>query len=77
MSCIAFSFRGFRGWICGIPTVFRLPLSDGRRVFMEWQSYGGPTFYMDLDCVRIIYDWFDDPAICEALNWFIKRGYVA
>ena len=77
MACIYFSGRGFRGYICGVPLTFRLPLSNGRRVFMEWRSYGGPTFFRDKWCKREILEWWEDSAICDALDWFCKRGHVA
>lgn len=77
MACIYFSGRGFRGYICGVPLLFRLPLADGGRLFMEWHNYHGPTFFRDRQCVREIQDWWDNPLICDALDWFCKRGNKA
>ena len=62
--------------VCVSP-FFRLPLSDGTRVFMDWHSYCGPTFYKDKASVRMIEDWWENPLILEALDWFNKRGRVA
>lgn len=38
------------GIICVSP-FYRLPLSDGTHVFMEWHSYLGPTFFRDRACM--------------------------
>lgn len=57
--------------------VFRLPLASGGRVFMEWHSYFGPTFYRDRACRREIDGWWEQPEICDALEWFQDRGKVA
>jgi hypothetical protein len=60
--------------VCCNPS-YRLRLSDGRHVFMAWHHYLGPMgFYKDRAERREIVDWFDDPAICEALDWFSNRG---
>ncbi len=72
MTCIPIAY----GVICMSPS-FRLPLSDGSRVYMEWHSYCGPTFYRDKYMNRIIEDWWESPAICAALDWFISRGKKA
>ena len=77
MGCIYFDDGRARGYICGVPLTFRLPLSDGRRVFMEWRSYGGPTFFQDRRCEREIDEWWEDKAICDALDWFCGRGHIA
>jgi hypothetical protein len=44
---------------------------------MDWHSYCGPTFYRDKYMNRIIEDWWENPAICSALDWFISRGKKA
>jgi hypothetical protein len=62
--------------ICHQP-FYRLPLNDGTHVFMEWHHYLGPTFYRDRACVRIIEDWYDDPRMVEACQWFTGRGEKA
>jgi len=69
MTCI----RTLGGIVC-ISPFFRLPLADGRHVFMDWHSYCGPTFYRDRNSLRVIEDWYEDPLICAALDWFVKRG---
>lgn len=61
------------GIIC-MPKIFRLRLEDGRRVFGEVHSYFGPTFFRDRNHQREIEDWWDDPLICNAWEWFHKRG---
>lgn len=63
-----------RGTIICVSPFYRLPLSDGRRVFMDWHWFGGPTFYRDRAERRVIEDWWDDPLICAALDWFTGRG---
>ena len=59
------------------PRIFRLPLASGGRVFMEWHSYFGPTFYRDRACRREIDGWWDMPEVCAALEWFQERGKAA
>jgi hypothetical protein len=56
---------------------WRLPLADGRRVFIEFHSYLGPSFFLDRARQREIQTWYDDPVICSALDWFVGRGKVA
>lgn len=56
---------------------YRLRLQDGTCVFMEWHSYLGPTFYRDRKCNRIWEDWYDNPLVCGALDWFTHRGNKA
>ncbi len=63
-------------WVCGSP-FYRLPLADGRRVFMSWHNYCGPTFYHDRDERREIEEWYEDKQICDALGWFVSRGRKA
>ena len=54
---------------------YRLRLSDGGYVFMSFHRICGPMgFYKDRAENREILDWWDNPLICEALNWFCKRG---
>lgn len=62
--------------VCMAP-FFRLPLADGGRVFMDWHSYLGPTFYRDKASCRVIEDWYENPLICQALDWFTGRGNKA
>ena len=62
--------------ICVNP-FYRLPLSDGSRVFMEWHNYFGPTFFKDKECRREIENWYENPFICKALIWFQSRGNTA
>lgn len=42
---------------------------------MVWHNYLGPTFYRDRNECREIVDWFDNPLICSALDWFCRRGH--
>lgn len=69
MTCI----RLDSGYVCISPS-FRLPLADGTRVYMDWHSYCGPTLYRDRAEQRIIEDWYENPLICDAVNWFQARG---
>ena len=62
--------------VCWSP-FYRLPLSDGRRIYMEWHSYFGPTFFHDRAATRQHETWYNDPRIVEALNWFCRRGHKA
>jgi hypothetical protein len=57
--------------------VYRLPLASGGRVFMEWHNWIGPSFYRDRACMREIEDWYEQPEICAALEWFQGRGKKA
>lgn len=72
MTCI----RMHSAIVCVSPC-FRLPLADGGRVYMDWHSYCGPTFYRDRALMRDIELWWDDPLICAALDWFLLRGHRA
>ena len=56
---------------------FRLRLSDGGYVYMSWHDYCGPEFYKDRLELRTIHDWWENPYIVEALNWFIERNNKA
>jgi hypothetical protein len=59
------------------PPVWRLPLASGGRVFMDFHSYFGPSFYRDHRCAREIEQWYEDAEIVAALDWFIARGKMA
>lgn len=72
MTCI----RIEHGFICGSP-FFRLPLADGTRVFMSWHNYLGPIFFRDRYERREIENWYENPRIIEALDWFCNRGHRA
>ena len=50
---------------------------DGTRVYMDWHDYLGSIFFKDNNCTREIVDWYDNPLICDALDWFQKRGNKA
>lgn len=56
---------------------YRLPLADGTMVYMDWHYWLGPIFYKDKNCLREIEDWYNNVLICDALDWFQKRGYKA
>lgn len=56
---------------------YRLRLNDGRYVYMEWHNYCGPSFWRDKWLSREIDKWWDDPAMCAAVDWFCKRGCKA
>jgi len=70
-TCVHFVY----GVLCFSPR-FRLRLSDGRHIFMDWHRHCGPTFYFDRAMNREIEAWWDDLAITEALNWFQSRGWA-
>ena len=55
----------------------RLRLQDGRYIYMEYHNYLGPQFYLDRNASRSVDDWWDDPYIVEALEWFESRGKKA
>ena len=74
MGCIYFNSGGVRGFVCGFNPVYRLPLSNGRRVFMEWHRYLGPTLFHDRSMNREIENWYEDQKICDAVEWFQHRG---
>lgn len=57
--------------------VFRLRLASGTHVYVEWHRYLGPAFFRDRKCTREIEQWYEQPEICEALEWFQARGKVA
>jgi hypothetical protein len=56
---------------------YRLRLLDGRYVYMAWHNYCGPEFYHDKHENRLYEDWWKDPLICRALEWFQGRGCTA
>lgn len=56
---------------------YRLRLEDGTYVFMAWHWFCGPTFYHDRAERRIYDEWYENPQVCRALEWFIKRGKKA
>ena len=60
--------------ICGITEVYRLALLDGRRVYMDWHYYLGPSVYYDKRCRREINNWWKDEWILRAVEWFDQRG---
>lgn len=64
--------------VCNHTTgTYRLPLADGTRVYMDWHEYLGPIFFKDKQCFREIEYWYNNPLICDALDWFQKRGNKA
>ena len=69
MTCI----RIPNGIICTYPT-YRLRLEDGTCVFMSWHDYCGPEFYRDKNERRWIDEWWENPLIVKALDWFTCRG---
>jgi hypothetical protein len=60
-----------------ISPFFRLRLADGGYVYMSWHNYCGPTFFHDKHENRMIDDWWENPLICKALDWFTGRGNKA
>ena len=72
MTCV----RIGHGYLCSSLS-YRLPLADGRRVFMGWHHYCGPIFFHDKAENREIEDWHEDQLICDALDWFLNRGKKA
>lgn len=54
--------------------VWRFRLVDGICVFMEFHRYMGPFFFRDRACRREIEGWWENSAICAALEWFVARG---
>lgn len=56
---------------------YRLRLDDGTCVFMDWHDYLGPTFWRDKMGRRMIDEWYENPLIVNALDWFIARGKKA
>jgi len=60
--------------ICFSAGWFRLRLASGGYIYMDWHRYLGPTFYSDRAGNRYIDEWWENPEICEALDWFQNRG---
>nr|DAM64888.1 MAG TPA: hypothetical protein [Caudoviricetes sp.] len=60
--------------IVTIYDTFRLRLEDGTCVFMSWHHYCGPDFYRDKAGRRCIDEWWENPLIVKALDWFVGRG---
>lgn len=77
MTCIKLYDTRGNSILCVSDRFFRLPLADGTRVFMEFHKYLGPLFYKDKNQTRIIENWDEFPLICDALEWFCKRGHMA
>jgi hypothetical protein len=44
---------------------------------MEFHSYLGPSFFRDHACQREIEQWYENPEIVAALDWFLARGKQA
>lgn len=74
MVCIKYGSSHSEGFVCGYNRVYKLPLADGRRVFMEWHRFLGPTLFHDRNRHREIENWFEDQQICDAVQWFQNRG---
>lgn len=54
---------------------FRLRTRSGGYTFLWWSDdYGGPELTRDREGDRVIEKWWEDPELCEALDWFIDRG---
>lgn len=64
------------GYLC-VADVYRLRLTDGGYVYMEWHHYHGPEFYHDRALMREIEKWWRNKVICQALDWFEGRGNKA
>lgn len=64
-------------WFMSFYPSHRLRLIDGGYVYMTWHSCCGPTFYKDREGARGIDEWYENPSICKALDWFINRGFKA
>lgn len=52
---------------------YRLRLGNGGYVWMDWHNYLGPLFFRDRLLTRELEFWYEDPYICEALDWFLER----
>lgn len=73
MTCITIP----NGIVCVADGIHRLRTATGRYIYLEWHRYLGPTFYYDKFLTRLFDDWWANPDICEALDWFVKRGHKA
>lgn len=65
------------GGIINLNDSYRLRLDDGTCVFMSWHHYCGPEFYRDRSERRYIDEWWENPLIVKALDWFVGRGEKA
>nr|DAH73769.1 MAG TPA: hypothetical protein [Caudoviricetes sp.] len=65
------------GGIITLYGFFRFRLEDGTCVFMSWHNYCGPIFFRDKAERREIEDWYENPLIVKALDWFMARGNKA
>lgn len=63
--------------ICTSAGYYRLRLLDGRYIFMEWHNYLGPIFFKDRAGTIEVESWWEDELLCEACNWFHRRGCKA
>ncbi len=72
MTCIR-----IHGGIITLNDSYRLRLDDGTCVFMSWHHYCGPEFYRDRSERRYIDEWWENPLIVKALDWFTGRGNKA
>ncbi len=62
--------------VCKTPFC-RLRLADGTCVFMAYHTYLGPMFFRDKGEQREIIDWYDNPLIIAAFDWFCNREHRA
>ncbi len=53
---------------------YRLRLADGTCVFVDYHDYLGPQIFRDRNGYREIEEWWDNPLMCDALDWFTGRG---
>ena len=54
---------------------FRLRTRSGGYAFLWWSDYyGGPEFTRDREGERVIEEWWKNPELRDALDWFIDRG---
>jgi len=67
----------FGGVICTNTNHYKLRISDGRRVFIEWHEHCGPVVYVDKAMNRELENWWEDNLVCSAINWFVGRGCKA
>lgn len=53
----------------------RLRTSDGRYFYIKWDNMFGPVSVChDRELKREIKNWWTDNEICNAIEWFDKRG---
>lgn len=60
--------------VCTTPFC-RLRLADGTCVFLSYHAYLGPMFFRDYEERREIIDWYDNPLIMAAFDWYCQRGH--